>query len=102
MQEYWEFPGGKVHQDETPDDALRRELKEELGINVQDLRFFQTLEHDYPDLAVRLDFYIVSEWQETPVGCEGQQICWVAKDKLCQAQLLPADVPVIDIIRNNL
>lgn len=98
MQDHWEFPGGKVITGESATAALRRELFEELGIEIAAPRLFQRIEHDYADLKVAIDFYRVDEWQGTPAGAEGQQIKWVDKNSLHQQKLLPADAPVIDAL----
>lgn len=95
MSEHWEFPGGKVAAGETADAALRRELREELGIGVADATHFRHVEHDYPDLRVAIDFFLVTEWSGTPSGCEGQALNWVRIDALHAANLLPADAPVV-------
>ena len=62
MQDYWEFPGGKVDDGESNEAALCRELAEELDIRVTAVEHFHFLEHRYPDLHVAIDFYIVSAW----------------------------------------
>ena len=98
MQEYWEFPGGKVDQGESAAAALGRELAEELGIVVEASTHFQHTTHDYPDLNVSIDFYLVRKWLGTPSGLEGQQIQWVRRGKLGTINLLPADAPVIEAL----
>ena len=98
MREYWEFPGGKVDDGEGNESALRRELIEELGIQVTHARHFHYIEHDYPDLRVGIDFYIVSAWEGDPAGLEGQQVRWVPRQSLPEQRLLPADAPVIDLL----
>lgn len=100
MRAFWEFPGGKVAADEAPDQALRRELREELGIEVGYVHHFRRIEHDYPELQVAIDFYRVIDWQGNPAGCEGQRLKWVAKRALEQANLLPADIPVIQALNS--
>jgi 8-oxo-dGTP diphosphatase len=57
------------------------------------------LYHEYPDRSVDIEFFLVNEWQHDPVGREGQQLRWVDADQLDAAQMLPADVPVVDAIR---
>ena len=99
LQDYWEFPGGKIAAGESAADALRRELLEELGIDITPGRHFRRIEHDYADIDVAVDFYLVYEWHGTPAGCEGQEIRWVDPRRLSQQKLLPADAPVIDALR---
>lgn len=98
MQDHWEFPGGKVITGESATAALRRELYEELSIEIAAPRLFQRIEHDYADLKVAIDFYRINEWQGTPAGAEGQQIKWVEKNSLHRQNLLPADTPVIEAL----
>jgi len=95
MKDCWEFPGGKLSDGESPETALERELSEELGIHIVSATHFHYLEHDYADLHVAIDFFLVDEWQGEPRGCEGQQIQWVSQSRLAKHKLLPADAPVI-------
>ena len=95
MQHLWEFPGGKVENGESAETALGRELAEELGINELEFAYFQSLDHDYPDIRVSIDFFIVSGWHGTPTGIEGQRLRWVNEDELDTEMLLPADAPII-------
>ena len=97
----WEFPGGKISSDETPVEALARELAEELGIEVTSCASFMNLRHEYDDRVVTIEFFIVSNWNSEPVGREGQALRWVARDQLAADELLPADVPVIEALQQN-
>lgn len=76
----WEFPGGKVEEHETLPQALARELKEEVGIEVNlnsvANNTFDTVVHDYPDKRVCLDFVLVNDFAGEPQGCEGQVGRW--------------------------
>lgn len=74
----WEFPGGKVEPGEDVSSALKRELHEELAIHVRTAKPFTCIEHDYPDKQVRLDFWLVDDFQGDERGCEGQEIEWVS------------------------
>ena len=100
MHDYWEFPGGKINPGESADGALRRELVEELGIEIRLVRHFLYVEHDYLDLNVAIDFYLVTEWEGTPDGREGQQLKWVDKTTLDLQNLLPADAPLVELLKN--
>jgi 8-oxo-dGTP diphosphatase len=95
----WEFPGGKIASGESSGEALSRELAEEIGIEITASRFFMRLYHEYPDRSVDIEFYLVDEWRQDPVGREGQQLRWVDADQLDAAEMLPADMPVVDAIR---
>ncbi len=101
MQDFWEFPGGKVTQGESTADALSRELNEELGIRITALEHFFSLEHDYPDIQVAIEFFLVGEWQGTPNGVEGQSLQWVSVDDLGENELLPADQPLVEALRRR-
>ena len=79
--------------------ALARELGEELGIVPGPLTHFSTLEHDYPDLRVRIDFYRVTAFDGTPRGREGQALQWVLPADLEPDLLLPADRPVLKLLK---
>ena len=91
----WEFPGGKLAPGETPEAALARELLEEIGVTPRTSELFMSLEHDYPDRHVAIDFYLVTTWRNEPLGLEGQELRWVAADQLADERLLPADEPVV-------
>ena len=101
FQGLWEFPGGKIGDGETPVEALSRELAEELGIEVTTFASFMKLRHEYDDRIVTIEFFIVSDWLSEPVGREGQALRWVAREQLDAGELLPADVPVIEALRQH-
>ncbi len=97
----WEFPGGKIGDDETAIEALARELAEELGIEITTCASFMNLRHEYDDRIVTIEFFIVSDWLSEPVGREGQALRWVPRERLDAGELLPADVPVIEALQRN-
>ncbi len=99
FQGMWEFPGGKIGDGESPEQALGRELAEELGIEMGAVQRFMHLEHDYPDRSVSIHFFLVSGWKNDPAGLEGQALRWVAPALLRDHRLLPADVPVIEALQ---
>jgi 8-oxo-dGTP diphosphatase len=98
----WEFPGGKINGDESADEALRRELEEELGIEITDLRPLMELHHEYPDRIVDLEFFLVSAWNGEPRGLEGQGVRWLPAAELDPVELLPADAPVVAALQQIL
>jgi 8-oxo-dGTP diphosphatase len=96
----WEFPGGKISDEESSSEALRRELAEELGIEVIASQPYLNLHHEYPDRIVDLEFFLVTGWKGQPTGLEGQGVRWVVPNDLDSAELLPADAPVIERLLN--
>ena len=95
----WEFPGGKIALGEEPGAALKRELAEELGIEVTSSAPFMDLHHEYPDRVVDLEFFLVTDWLGEPRGMESQGLRWVSASDLDAAELLPADKPVVEALR---
>jgi 8-oxo-dGTP diphosphatase len=91
----WEFPGGKLEDAETVAQGLRRELKEELGIDLLGHRPLIKNLHHYPDRSVLLDVYLVSDYQGIPRGLEGQPLQWVEPASLSDYSMPVADLPVI-------
>lgn len=92
---FWEFPGGKLAEGESPAAGLARELAEELGVAVQATEPLLEVCHDYPDRRVMLHVFRVTGWSGEPAGLEGQPLRWVAVRELADAGILPADQPVI-------
>ncbi len=97
----WEFPGGKLDSDETLEAGLARELYEEIGITVGQCSARTIIEHSYPDKKVRLHFWDVTEFEGEPVGCEGQQLRWVALNELHTLVFPDANQPIVDALTTN-
>ena len=92
----WEFPGGKVAEGESPEQALQRELMEELAIEVRDCSPFLLTEHDYNDKLIVLDVWAVNSFAGQPKGNEGQCIGWVDISALNDYQFPAANYAVLE------
>lgn len=91
----WEFPGGKVEQGESVEQALKRELQEELDIAVVELSPLIKIKHQYTDLNVLLDVWTVSGFSGQAKSCEGQEIKWVSQNDLANYSFPEANIPII-------
>ncbi|WP_339668739.1 8-oxo-dGTP diphosphatase MutT [Dasania marina] len=98
----WEFPGGKVEANESVQQALARELEEELGIITQRLQPLTQIHHDYGDKTVHLDVWWVTAFSGEPLGREGQPLKWVAAAELTAFDFPKANKPIIDAVLQSL
>ena len=87
---YWEFPGGKIEQGESPAQALVRELEEELGVHVTVARAWLTQQHVYPHAHVELQFFRVTAWEGEVAPREGQEVAWQTPGAYTVEPMLPA------------
>jgi 8-oxo-dGTP diphosphatase len=94
----WEFPGGKLEADETTPQALQRELREELAIEVECCEPLIQIRHHYPDKSVLLDVYRVTQFRGQPTGNEGQPVLWVNKAELVNYSFPAANKPIVKAI----
>jgi 8-oxo-dGTP diphosphatase len=100
----WEFPGGKVEPNETPEDALVREINEEIGIEVnqKDLQPFTFVSLTYPDFHIILLCYLCTTWKETPVARENQGgMSWISPQDLTKYPMREANQKLIPLLQNR-
>ena len=97
MAGLWEFPGGKLEAGEQPEQTLIRELKEELGITVEEpcLAPLTFASHGYPDFHLLMPLYVCRRWEGTVAAQEGQKLAWVRPNRLRDYEMPPADLPLI-------
>ena len=102
MAGLWEFPGGKIEPGETPEAALMRELKEELGIETWDscLAPLTFASHSYDDFHLLMPLFICRKWQGIVAPKEGQKLKWVYAKELRDYPMPAADIPLIPILRD--
>lgn len=97
MAGLWEFPGGKVEPGETPEDAIIREMAEELGVIVTKSCFapLTFASFDYPEFHLLMPLYVCRRWEGTPVAREHSALKWVRANRLRDYPMPPADEPLI-------
>ena len=88
---YWEFPGGKIEPNETPEEALFREFQEELGIAIGRSKKMEPVEYQYDHYDVLLIPFKIIDYIGYPSGLEGQELIWRATDQLRELEILPAN-----------
>lgn len=104
MAGLWEFPGGKIETGERPEDALIRELHEELSITVREpcLAPLTFASHSYPDFHLLMPLYICRRWEGFVRANEGQLVKWVRVEDLGKYEMPPADRPLLPVLRDLL
>ena len=104
MAGLWEFPGGKIEPGETPEQALKREALEELGLKLCD-NCMQPLifaSHSYPDFHLLMPLFVCRRWEGIPLAHEGQALKWLRPSQMADLPMPPADRPLVAALRDLL
>ena len=101
-KDWWEFPGGKVEEGETPEEALCREIREELDISVRIERFLTTVEYDYPLFHLSMDCFICRIEEGSLTLLEHEDAKWLKMSEIRSVAWLPADVKVVEILEKTM
>ena len=100
-KDFWEFPGGKIELNESPEEALRREIREELDTDIQVGDYLTTIEYDYPEFHLSMRCYWASVLKGDLVLKEHEASRWLKREELDSVDWLPADKTIIDLIRHS-
>lgn len=96
----WEFPGGKVEKDESPRQALIRELDEELGVTIKNIIPLTQIAHDYEHANVWLDVYLIDNFEDEVINRESQNLQWTSIEEILKMDVLEAVYPILDVVKS--
>lgn len=101
-KDWWEFPGGKMEPGETQEEALRREIREELSAEIRVDEFLCTVDYDYPEFHLIMHCYLCSLLTGTLHLNEHESAKWLSRNELSSVQWLPADIQVVEKLRTRM
>ena len=102
LKDGWEFPGGKIEEGEKPEEAIVREIREELDTVIKVEKYVDTIEYDYPEFHLSMDCFLCSIVEGDLVLKEHEAARWLTKETLDSVDWLPADVTILDAVREML
>ena len=100
-KDWWEFPGGKIEQGETPEEALKREISEELSAEINVDELFSTVDYDYPKFHLKMHCYLCTLQTNAMHLNEHESARWLTKDELDSVKWLPADKSIIEKLKTK-
>ena len=101
-KDWWEFPGGKIEEGEMPEEALVREIQEELDVTVAVDKYLCSVEYDYPEFHLSMDCFFCHITEGEIVLHEHESSKWLSADELYSVRWLPADIEVVEIIQEEI
>ena len=101
FKDWWEFPGGKIEPGETPEEALRREIREELETEISVDRHLTTIDYDYPSFHLHMACYLCHVATGELRLVEAEAAKWLSEEELGTVNWLPADMEVVEVIKNK-
>ena len=101
FKNFWEFPGGKIEPGESREEALKREIREELDLSICIDSFLTTVEYDYPSFHLTMHCFLCSIDSQDPIIKEHENARWLLKEQLHSVQWLPADIKVVEALRGS-
>lgn len=102
FKDWWEFPGGKIEEGETPEECLKREIKEELEADINIDKYLCTVEYDYPNFHLKMECFICSLIDGHLELVEAEDAKFITKDQLDNIDFLPADLLVVKELKKSI